>query len=425
VNTRPEHQHVFFGDPALRLKFPAPAAPEPFQASAGNARVDLGWTEPVPAGAGYRIFRNTSASRSSATLITSSDLPPGTTTYADTGLTNTVTYYYWIATVDAQGFEGPWNGPVAATPLNPDPPTVPTGLALRDLHTGAALEVSWNANSESDLDHYVLRWGTTPGGPYPNSLNTGDTTVVLSGLTQGVAVSAVVSAVNTPGKESAPSTEAQGTPWLSSQIRPPAEVTDLLVGRSGNDLVLSWAPVATTLYGEALAVDHYEVYRNDGPGYSWSFAGSVPTASPAGPSFTDPGAAADGLDHSYRVLAVDASGLRGPGARPPGAVTDLEARLSTAQPGRILLRWSPPATWFDGAPLDPAEIAAYRIYRPSSLAGAEDRGGGTDLLAEIPAPPTSCTVEAGFTAWLCDDTAAPDLSYVVTALTNRGDESPY
>lgn len=82
----------------------APTAPTGLTATAaGGSQVNLAWTVSGSADvARQEIFRNTSNTRGSATLVQTIN-DNTTATFADTGLTAATTYYYWVEAVDGAG----------------------------------------------------------------------------------------------------------------------------------------------------------------------------------------------------------------------------------------------------------------------------------------------------------------------------------
>jgi glycerophosphoryl diester phosphodiesterase len=99
------------------------------------------------------------------------------------------------------------------------------------------------------------------------------------------------------------------TATLTTQANPPPEaVADLGGTRSGSDVQLTWTAVTADILGNPMTLDHYVVYRRaDAPYF-------VPTpsdviATPATPSFTDPGVLGDAAHNYYYVVtSVDAAG---------------------------------------------------------------------------------------------------------------------
>lgn len=111
--------------PVLTVRTSAtPSAPRILQASAGDRQVTLTWQTPAAPGdspvSGYRIYRGTSPGGEAFLVQVGNVL-----TYADTGLTNGVTYYYQAGAVSAIG-EGPRSNEISATPTVPPDTTNPT-----------------------------------------------------------------------------------------------------------------------------------------------------------------------------------------------------------------------------------------------------------------------------------------------------------
>jgi fibronectin type 3 domain-containing protein len=180
---------------------PAPAAPSGLAGVAGNAQVSLSWTASATA-TSYHVKRSTSSG--AETQISA----PTSTSYTDTGLTNSVKYFYVVSAVNSGG-ESANSSEVSATPLAPaNPPAAPTGLQA----TGGNAQISLSWNASAGAASYNLKRSTTTGGPYntavasPTLTNYTDTNV-----TNGTTYYYVVSAVNTAG-QSANSAQTSATP---------------------------------------------------------------------------------------------------------------------------------------------------------------------------------------------------------------------
>jgi subtilisin family serine protease len=95
-----------------------PAAPTGLVGTAGTARVDLAWNaSPEPDLAGYAVFRSTDGvnfSEITASLLT-------TTSFANTGLVNGVTYSYFVVAEDTAGNASAASSVVSRTPVAPPP----------------------------------------------------------------------------------------------------------------------------------------------------------------------------------------------------------------------------------------------------------------------------------------------------------------
>jgi flagellar hook assembly protein FlgD len=101
-------------------------------------------------------------------------------------------------------------------------------------------------------------------------------------------------------------------PAVAADVVPPAEVQNLLVTKSGNDVNLSWTPVTTNHIGGSETVSNYRVYRASLPSFVPDRAGLTNLQGmPAGPAFNDTGAAAPPTNYFYLVSAVDTSNNEG------------------------------------------------------------------------------------------------------------------
>ena len=83
---------------------------------------------------------------------------------------------------------------------------------MTQISYGASLDLSWNANTETDLDGYNVYYGTAPG-VYEDPIDVGDVTAYeLSGLNEGVTYYVAITAYDTSDNESEKSDEENGTP---------------------------------------------------------------------------------------------------------------------------------------------------------------------------------------------------------------------
>ena len=87
-----------------------PAIPTGLAATAGTGSVTLTWSPNAESDlAGYRVYRNGAASPLNSTLLTGAS-------YADSALTNGITYSYAVTAVDTSGNESARSATVTATP---------------------------------------------------------------------------------------------------------------------------------------------------------------------------------------------------------------------------------------------------------------------------------------------------------------------
>jgi PKD repeat protein len=102
------------GIDSLVVTVAAPAAPiQDLQARAKDAKIDLLWT-PVPGAVAYNVYRRAGA-QGSFVLIAEGHVTDFAV-YADFGLTNGTTYYYFVRWLNASGIESPDSNIASATP---------------------------------------------------------------------------------------------------------------------------------------------------------------------------------------------------------------------------------------------------------------------------------------------------------------------
>jgi hypothetical protein len=411
--------YILQGDPATRLAIPSVDPPTDVNAVAGNGFVDVNWTESLGGAAGYDVYRTASLL---APYERIASVPSPVSTYRDEDARNTFTYYYYVVALDPEGFESPWSnfntqcdaGPdcVVATPLNPDPPTIPTGLAAFDPETGARLDVSWLTNPEDDILRYTVHYGTesenyTDFTETPALANS----VTLGSLENGTIYYLAITATNTSGNTSDLSGEITAVPTLVLGARSPRFIDDLQMGKNGADAELSWTEVTIDIYGKPETVDRYEVFRATVPDFVASAVNKIGECFAPCSSFTDPGALTAGPSYHYLVRAIDLDGNAGGAGRelPAGILGLMVDRTDTM----VNLSWPAVAAVFHPGGLGtPTTISHYEIY------ASDQPVTRTDLNGEVPAATTTETT--------ADLTLPVDHRYYsVLAVDTRGNKSPF
>lgn len=244
-----------------------------------NAETDL---------AHYRIYRGGNLLGQAAS-----------TSYLDTGLTPGTTYTYQVSAVDLTGQEGPKSDPASGIPL-PPPDTQPpvskilspqNGASLSTttvLVSGTAADVGWSGVSKvevwlKDLGTLAEKWVAAEGAS--------SFTVVFAGLQDKGAYRLASRA-----RDAAGNVESV-TVYVDFSIGiPPSKVAGLTVEAppDGGKLKISWNPSPE---GDVVS---YRVYR-----------GGVQLFQTASTVILDQGLT-DLTTYTYRVSAVDSSGLEGP-----------------------------------------------------------------------------------------------------------------
>ncbi|MHA1813365.1 MAG: S8 family serine peptidase, partial [Candidatus Thorarchaeota archaeon] len=193
------------------------------------------------------------------------------------------------------------------TPPDTTPPAKVTGLTTETLsHT--EIKLTWDANTEEDLDHYnVYRDGT-------KIAETTDTTYTDTGLTPETTYTYEVSAVDTSGNEGEKSDPASATTDPAPpDTTPPAKVTGLdAQPLSQTEIKLTWDPNTES------DLDHYNVYRD-----------GVKIAETTDTTYTDTGLTPE-TTYTYEVSAVDTSGNEGEKSDPASATTMGENTMHVA-----------------------------------------------------------------------------------------------
>ena len=91
---------------------------------------------------------------------------------------------------------------------------------------------------------------------------------------------------------------------------PPAAIADLMVVLADGAIHLSWTPITEDTLGEPIVVDHYNVYRDDDPGFSPSSSDSIGTTADTFYIDFTPAVNDTSFNHYYVVKAVDPGGRK-------------------------------------------------------------------------------------------------------------------
>ncbi|MCF6186745.1 MAG: hypothetical protein L3J49_04620 [Desulfobulbaceae bacterium] len=132
----------------------APAPVTGVQATSGLfRRIELNWQpNPEPDIRAYEIYRGSVESNINTRV---SAIEPELTTYTDTSLGDSRTYWYQIRAIDQDDLPGQRSEIVQAT--TKQPPTRPT--RLRTTINGTEILISWRTNPEQDIAHYEISSG--------------------------------------------------------------------------------------------------------------------------------------------------------------------------------------------------------------------------------------------------------------------------
>ena len=294
----------------------APAAPPlGLAGSPGDTRVTLTW-RPVMDAAAYCVKRsqNTSGPYTVVAASVSGE------SYTDVDISNGVTYYYVVSSLNAGG-ESINSAEVSARPLNR--PRTPAGVVAAAMNGQVA--VLWPA--APGATGYNLKRSTISGGPY-TAIGSGllGTTYMDSSVRNGVTYYYVVSAVNSGG-ESAPTSEMAATPMSPPPAPPGGQISP-----GSGEVALKWDPVSSA--------DSYSIKRSTVPGgpYTTLASGVVET------SYLD-SAVSNGAIYYYVVSAANVGGegydSTEMSARPVGAPAVPTGLTAVPGNGLVVLNWLP------------------------------------------------------------------------------------
>ncbi|WP_141505310.1 InlB B-repeat-containing protein [Paenibacillus luteus] len=232
-----------------------PGAPSITAISASDAGIDLQWTA-VEDVTGYVVYQSTVAGAKGERVA---ELDADTVSYQAVSLTNGTTYYYTVAAVNDGG--GIDSVQVHATPKGvPAAPANVQAVAGNEQVTLSFTSPAHNGGSE--IVEYIVTIL-----PDDTTLKTTDTSVVVTGLTNGKAYRFTVIAVNAQGNSaasessaavtpSAPPTDGGGNPSTGGNSNPPTggNSTPNPVTTTNGKLEIAAGAPGNTKYGEEVQV---------------------------------------------------------------------------------------------------------------------------------------------------------------------------
>jgi len=199
----------------------APAAPSGLTATAASSsQINLAWADNATNETSHRVERSTDGT----SFTTAATLGANVTTYADTGLATSTTYYYRVLASNSGGSSGYSNTANATTNAAPLVPAAPSGLTATAA-SSSQINLAWVDNATNETSQRVER--STDGTSFTTAATLGAnvTTYADTGLAASTTYYYRVLASNIVGSSGYSNTANATTNAPSTNIASLAAVT--------------------------------------------------------------------------------------------------------------------------------------------------------------------------------------------------------
>ncbi|HVT83413.1 MAG TPA: fibronectin type III domain-containing protein, partial [Phycisphaerae bacterium] len=262
-------------------------------APTNHGAIDVGWNNSNFNLRSYDVTRATIAYDGTTLTVTLKDLITNATVTQNYTIDIPATIggnQAWVGFTAASGhfgaYQAIWNWTYTQKPSAPTVPNTPTGVAA----AGGVGSVQLNWNNVNTALSYIVKYGTTAGGPYTTTVPAATNSANITGLTAGTPYYFIVTAINGVG-ESLASSEVNAVPVVASA---PAAPTGLTASAGNHQVVLNWTAVG--------GATSYNVKYGTNPGGPYTTTLNVATVGTTISNLTN------GTPYYFVVSALNANG---------------------------------------------------------------------------------------------------------------------
>ncbi|MHB1455501.1 MAG: fibronectin type III domain-containing protein [Armatimonadota bacterium] len=278
-----------------------PIAPTSLAASAvSGSQINLTWTDNSNNESGFIVERAASSSGAFTAIAT---LGSNITTYSNTGLSASTTYFYRVCAANSAGNSAYTNTASAATSAAPVTKPAAPGTLAASAVSASRIDLTWTDNSNNESEFKVER-AATSGGAFTviATVGSGITTYSNTGLSASTTYYYRVCATNSAGDSAYSNMVSAATSAVTPpSITAPKTPSNLIASAvSSNQIKLIWKDNSSNESG-------FRIERSLRSGSMFTL---ITTVGADVTTYTDSGLSAS-RRYYYRVQAVNSAGKSG------------------------------------------------------------------------------------------------------------------